>query len=229
MLAILLCRIFTYFAKKMDTLLIIAIIAAAYLIGSIPTAVWVGKIFFNIDIREHGSKNAGATNTIRVLGVKAGLPVFIIDVLKGFFAVNLATFIDISQSSEVIILIQLALGFAALLGHIFPIFAQFRGGKGVATLAGVVLALHPFATATAFGIFVLVVILTRYVSLGSMVAGLIFPFIIEFLFNNSSHTLLIFSIIVALLLIVTHIKNIKRLVKGEESKFRFNKHNNTTT
>ncbi len=212
----------------MDTFLIIAIIAAAYLIGSIPTAVWVGKFFFNIDIREHGSKNAGATNTIRVLGVKAGLPVFFIDVLKGFFAVNLATFIDISQSSEVIILIQLALGFAALLGHIFPIFAQFRGGKGVATLAGVVLALHPFATATAFGIFVLVVILTRYVSLGSMIAGLSFPFIIEFLFNNSSHTLLIFSIIVALLLIVTHIKNIKRLVKGEESKFRFNKHNNTT-
>ncbi len=213
----------------MDTLLIIAIIAAAYLIGSIPTAVWVGKIFFNIDIREHGSKNAGATNTIRVLGVKAGLPVFFIDVLKGVFAVNLATFIDISQSSELIILIQLALGFAALLGHIFPIFAQFRGGKGVATLAGVVLALHPFATATAFGIFVLVVILTRYVSLGSMIAGLSFPFIIEFLFNNSSHTLLTFSIIVAILLIVTHIKNIKRLVKGEESRFRFNKHNNTTT
>lgn len=229
MLAILVYRIFTYFAQKMDTLLIIAIIAAAYLFGSIPTAVWVGKIFFNIDIREHGSKNAGATNAIRVLGVKAGLPVFFIDVLKGFFAVNLATFIDISQSSEVIILIQLALGFAALLGHIFPIFAQFRGGKGVATLAGVVLALHPFATATAFGIFVLVVILTRYVSLGSMIAGLSFPFIIEFLFNNSSHTLLIFSIIVALLLIVTHIKNIKRLVKGEESKFRFNKHNNAST
>ncbi len=228
MLAFLLYRIFTYFAKKMDTFLIIAIIAAAYLIGSIPTAVWVGKFLFNIDIREHGSKNAGATNTIRVLGVKAGLPVFFIDVLKGFFAVNLAIFIDISQSSEVIILIQLALAFAALLGHIFPIFAQFRGGKGVATLAGVVLALHPFATATAFGIFVLVVILTRYVSMGSMIAGLSFPFIIEFLFNNSSHTLLIFSIIVALLLIVTHIKNIKRLVKGEESKFRFNKHNNTT-
>src|ERR1700761_351473 len=116
----------------------------AYLCGSIPTAVWIGQAFFNIDVREYGSGNAGATNTFRVLGKKAGIPVMLIDILKGWTATNLAFMIGVSTTgayhSVPFTNYQLALGIAAVMGHLFPVFAGFRGGKGIATLFGMVLA-----------------------------------------------------------------------------------------
>jgi glycerol-3-phosphate acyltransferase PlsY len=208
----------------MEIVIKIGLIGLAYLMGSIPTSVWVGKLFYGIDVREHGSGNAGATNTIRVLGLKAGIPVFLFDVFKGYAAVRLLYFTDfyIPQSGN-FISFQLLLGLAALLGHIFPVFAQFRGGKGVATLSGVVLALHPLATAIALGIFTISLIATRYVSLSSMIAGFLYPLILLFVFKNTNPTLIIFSMVIAILILFTHQKNIERLIRGEESKFKVKK------
>ena len=165
----------------MDSIYIqnILLILLAYLLGSIPTAVWIGKIFYNIDIREHGSGNAGTTNTFRVLGAKSGVPVFLFDVFKGWAAVKLIYFSGyyIPESGDYIN-IQLLLGVASLIGHIFPVYVGFKGGKGVATLLGIVIAIHPYAALTSFGIWIITMLLTRYVSLSSMVAGFSFPIII---------------------------------------------------
>lgn len=193
----------------------------AYLLGSIPTAVWLGKIFFHIDVREYGSKNAGATNTIRTLGLPAGLAVFAIDVLKGFAATNLYRLLIAwgGASASLWSLYAIIFGVCAVVGHIFPIFAGFRGGKGVATLCGVVLALHPLATLCALGVFAVVLATTRYVSLGSLTAGLSFPLFLFFLFRVRELPLLIFSILIASLLFVTHRANIGRLLHGTESRF----------
>ena len=148
----------------MEILSKIAIVFLAYLMGSIPTSVWVGKIFYGVDVREHGSGNAGATNTIRVLGLLPGIVVFIVDVLKGYLAVRLLYLTDFYiPKTGMFINFQLILGIAAMIGHIFPIFAQFRGGKGVAVLSGVVFALHPYATLIVFGIWIVSVIITGYV------------------------------------------------------------------
>lgn len=201
--------------------LIFILFVIAYLLGSIPTSVWVGKWFYGIDIREYGSGNAGATNTFRVLGWKAGLPVFIFDMLKGFAAVTLVAFPNISYSSNMFILYQLVFGVAAVLGHIFPIFAQFKGGKGVATLLGVVLALSPIPALMAFLIFVIVLLLFKYVSVGSIIAGISYPIIIWFIFPSNPIALKIAAIIMAVLLIITHRKNIIRLLNGTESKASF--------
>ncbi len=202
-------------------LYIVALAVIAYLLGSIPTAVWVGKAFFKIDVREYGSKNAGATNTIRTLGLPAGLSVFAIDLLKGFAATNLYRvllhFAPETLSSWS--LYAILFGVCAVLGHIFPLFAGFRGGKGVATLCGVVFALHPLATLCVLGVFAIVLIVTRYVSLGSMTAGISFPLFLFFLFDVRELPLLVFSFIVALLLLVTHRKNIVRLINHTESRF----------
>jgi glycerol-3-phosphate acyltransferase PlsY len=196
----------------------------AYILGSIPTSVWVGKFFYGIDVREHGSGNAGATNTIRVLGAKAGLPVFFIDMAKGYAAVRLLYLTDfyIPETGD-FVNFQLALGLAALIGHIFPLFADFRGGKGVATLTGIVLALHPLATLLTLLIFSIVLIITRFVSLSSMIAAFTFPFTLIFFFSHTTPSLIIFSMIIAVLLLFTHQKNIERLLKGEESKFKIKK------
>jgi acyl phosphate:glycerol-3-phosphate acyltransferase len=196
----------------------IVLIFAAYLIGSIPTAVWVGKIFYKIDVREHGSGNAGATNTFRVLGYKAGIPVLVVDIVKGIAAASLVTYTPILAHTNPYINYQIVFGLSALLGHIFPIFAGFRGGKGVATILGVVIGIHLASAAIAIGIFVLFLLVFRYVSLASMMAGLSFPIIIMTLFPNSPHSLTVFSVVVALLLIITHKKNIDRLLKKQESK-----------
>ncbi len=194
------------------------LIIAAYLIGSIPTAVWVGKIFYGLDIREHGSKNAGATNTFRILGKKAGIPVLIIDVLKGFAALKLAFITSFLPDTAAFINLQLALGGAALLGHIFPVYVGFKGGKGVATLLGVGLAIHLSATLISAGVFVLILLISRYVSLSSIIAGLTFPFIIIFIFKTTIVSLVIFSVVISVLLIITHQKNITRLINHQESK-----------
>lgn len=203
-------------------------IVFAYLLGSIPTSIWVGKIFYNLDVRDYGSGNAGATNTFRVMGAKAGFFVFFVDGLKGYAAVRLLYLTDFyTPETGFFINFQLALGMAAMIGHIFPVFASFRGGKGVATLAGVVLALHPMATLFTFGVFIITLLLTKYVSLSSMIAAFTFPFILIFAFSFTTPSLIIFSMVIAVLLLFTHQKNIERLLKGEEKRFRIKKKEKT--
>ena len=196
-------------------------IVLAYLLGSIPSAVWIGKKYYGIDIREHGSKNAGTTNMLRVLGRRAAAPVFALDFLKGFVAV---TVIELLQYDELIgpndiINLKIAAVVAAVLGHIFPIFAGFRGGKGVATLVGAVTGIYPPAILLCFGVWIVVLMISHYVSLSSMIAGCCFPvFTLISPKVNGSVPFVVFSFAIAVLLIVTHRKNIKRLREGTESK-----------
>lgn len=200
--------------------MVLALIGA-YLFGSVPSAVWIGRVFYGVDVREYGSGNAGATNTFRVLGKKAGIPVLLIDAMKGFAAVQLATLlVPNPYNSTVFINYQLALGITAVLGHIFPVFAGFRGGKGIATLLGVMLAVHYQGALLALSIFLLVFAISRFVSLGSMLAAVSFPFIIVLVFKTSVPSLIVFSMFIAILVLVTHQKNIERLFRREESKAR---------
>lgn len=198
------------------------LIIAAYLIGSIPTSVWVGKLFYHLDVRDHGSGNAGATNTIRVLGYKAGIPVLLFDVFKGWLAVQLIDFFPHDLfTADIRTYIKIALSIAAVVGHIFPVYAGFRGGKGVGTLAGVGIALYPIAFLVVLGIFIVCLILTRYVSLSSILASVSFPFIVIFMIHVTNPGLIILSVLVALFVPVTHRKNIQRLLKGTETRFQF--------
>ncbi|MDR1348493.1 MAG: glycerol-3-phosphate 1-O-acyltransferase PlsY [Prevotellaceae bacterium] len=200
----------------------------AYLTGSISSAVFVGKRFFKIDIRNYGSKNAGATNILRVLGPKAALPVFVFDLLKGIVAVVLVRFTDLQHETNLYVSFQILLGVCVVMGHIFPIFTQFKGGKGVATTAGVVLAMHPYAMMMVLGIFGLCLLTSRYVSLSSITAAVCFPVIVIIVFGeifneDETVTMKIFSIIAAIMIIFTHRTNIKRLLNGTESKISFGK------
>jgi glycerol-3-phosphate acyltransferase PlsY len=193
--------------------------AGAYLLGSIPTAVWIGRAFHNIDVREHGSGNAGATNVIRVLGWKTGIPVLVIDLAKGWLAAMLPVFLKLAEpESSAMVNFQIIAGVLSIIGHIFPIFAEFRGGKGVGTVFGVLLALHPLLTLSCIGVFLFVLLLTGIVSVSSMTAGLAFPLLLFFLFDTPSIAFRIFSVVVAIALILTHRKNIGRLLKGEEKR-----------
>jgi glycerol-3-phosphate acyltransferase PlsY len=201
--------------------LVAVFVILAYLIGSIPTAVWIGKAFYNIDVREFGSGNAGATNTFRVLGQKAGIPVLIIDILKGALAVSLAFLSPYVFESDEFVNLQLALGIAALVGHIFPVFAGFRGGKGVATILGIVMCILPLSCCLSLFVFLIVLFSSRMVSLSSMIGGVAFPFVLYFIFGNTNPILTTFSIVVAVLLIVTHRKNIVRILNKQESKIKF--------
>ncbi len=196
----------------------------AYLSGSIPTSVWVGRIFYDIDIRTQGSGNAGATNTMRILGWKAGVPVMIIDVLKGWFAVYLYIFFapEVMNESS-LVLYKIGLASAAVVGHVFPVFAGFRGGKGIATLLGVGIALYPTAVFFVLGIFTIILLVTGFVSLSSVVGAISFPVIVIFFFNPNSIPLIILAICVGLFVPVTHRKNIVRLINGTEPKFRIKK------
>lgn len=200
--------------------LYLLIVPAAYLIGSIPTSVWVGRLFYKLDVRQHGSGNAGATNTIRVLGWKAGLPVFAFDVFKGWLAVKLADFIALTPMDEPqMTWLKMALAAAVVLGHVFPVFAGFRGGKGVATLLGVGMALYPKTVWLVLAVFLNVLLLSGYVSLGSIVSAILFPVADLLVFNQQNPWLIGLSVFVALFIPYTHRKNIRRLVKGEESRF----------
>jgi len=191
----------------------------SYLLGSIATAVWVGKIFHKVDVREHGSGNAGATNVIRVLGWKTGVPVLLIDVLKGWTAGMLPVFFNLAGDGTALITnYQIAAGLAVVIGHIYPVFAGFRGGKGVATIAGVLLAIHPLLTISCFGVFLCVLLISGYVSLSSMIAGITFPVFLFLFFETPSVFFKVFSVAVAIALLFTHRKNISRLLTGEESK-----------
>jgi len=195
------------------------LVILAYLIGSIPTSVWVSQYFFDIDIRDYGSGNAGATNSYRVLGPKWGTWVMIIDMLKGIAAVKLALLLpEYSDNAVNLQNLQTGLGLAAVIGHIFPIWADFRGGKGVATLFGLVLGISPWTALSCVGIFVVVLYLTRFVSLSSILASIAFPVFILVIFNVDNPLYRVFAITVALMVLLTHQKNIGRLLKGNESK-----------
>jgi acyl phosphate:glycerol-3-phosphate acyltransferase len=203
----------------MNILHLIFSIVIAYLLGSIPSAVWIGKRFHNIDVREHGSGNAGTTNTIRVLGWTTGIPVLIIDIVKGWLASMLPVFFHLAdQGSALMTNLQLITGIIAIIGHILPVFAGFRGGKGVATVFGVFLALQPLLTLCVIGVFLFVFLTTGIVSISSMCAGISFPLFLLMIFDTPSTLFKIFSIIVGIALLVTHRTNIGRLWRGEETK-----------
>jgi acyl phosphate:glycerol-3-phosphate acyltransferase len=203
----------------------VVLIVAAYLIGSIPTAVWISRYFFGIDIRDYGSGNAGATNTYRTLGKKWGTIVMVGDVLKGIAATSLYILLPYYMGNEwERTNFMIGLGLAAVLGHIFPIWADFRGGKGVATLFGMVVAIQPVVAACCVGVFLLVLYVTRFVSLSSILASIAFAVFILYIFNEKEPLYRIFAITVALLVVLTHQKNIGRLLRGEESKVPILKH-----
>jgi len=190
---------------------------AAYLLGSVPTSVWLGRALKGVDLREHGSGNAGATNAFRVLGKAIGSAVLLLDMLKGFLAVNLALMQhEIVPDTEAWMILKIGLGLVAVLGHIFPVFAGFRGGKGVATVTGVALAVHPFAALAAMGVYLLVFLLTRISALGSLIAVLSYPVWMILVFRPDYLSIRIFSLVVLLLVLITHRSNILRLVRNEE-------------
>ena len=203
----------------------------SYLTGSFPSAVWVGKIFYNKDVREYGSGNAGATNTFRVLGKSAGVPVLLLDVFKGWVSVNYIIFLSedfIPISGNVTSTqfeIQLAFGIAAVVGHLFPIFTGFRGGKGIATLLGILIGLNFTAALFSLLIFVFVFVISKYVSLASILASITFPAVVFLILKESevNSSLEMFAIFVPVLTLITHQKNIERLIRGEENKAKFGK------
>jgi glycerol-3-phosphate acyltransferase PlsY len=198
----------------------------AYLIGSIPSAIWVGRKFYGIDVREHGSGNAGATNVFRVLGKGPGTVVLLMDIIKGFLSVILAYQMGYyfaepgTQSSQMTGFFPVAFGVLSVVGHMLPIFAKFKGGKGVATLFGVIIALDPRVAGLALLVFVVVNIVTGYVSVGSLMAGLSIPVLFLQVFGYRDVSLIVFSVSVGILIVYTHRKNIRRLMAGEETKSR---------
>ncbi len=208
-----------------ENLLLVAGGVLAYLMGSFSSAVWIGKWFYNTDVRAHGSGNAGATNTIRVLGTKAGVIVMLLDIVKAWGAVMLAhPFAGDSLSANQLIDYKILLGALAVLGHVFPVFTGFKGGKGVASLVGVIIALYSldiFLIVLAW--FALVFIVTRYVSLASITASVLFAILAIFVFHEQNILLIILAALIAIFIPITHHKNIKRLLKGEESKLTFRK------
>ena len=198
----------------------------AYLIGSIPSAIWVGRKFYGIDVREHGSGNAGATNVFRVLGKGPGTVVLLMDIIKGFLSVILAYQMGYyfaeagTHSSQMTGFFPVVFGVLSVVGHMLPIFAKFKGGKGVATLFGVIIALDPRVAGLALLVFVVVNIVTGYVSVGSLMAGLSIPVLFLQVFGYRDVSLIVFSVSVGILIVYTHRKNIRRLMAGEETKSR---------
>ncbi len=195
----------------------------AYLIGSVSSSVWIGRIFYHKDVRQYGSHNAGTTNTIRTLGLAPGIVVLVVDAFKGWLAVRLDFLFLTEATLHLRVYFDVALAVAAVLGHVFPVYTGFKGGKGVATLMGVVLAVYPEAFVASVLIFTLVFVLTRYVSLASILAATAFPFLEIFLFRQTEPALRFFSVFIGLFIVITHRKNIGRLLHGKESKLSFNK------
>ena len=193
----------------------------AYFIGSIPSAIWVSKWFFGVDVRDYGSNNAGATNTFRVIGRVAGFTVLFFDILKGWVSVKILTSLILyePQSSEFINM-QLVVGITAVLGHVFPIYEKFQGGKGVATLMGIILAINFSAAIGCVVIFLLIFIFTSYVSLGAIVAAIFFPIITIFIIRVESISVVYFSFFISILVILTHKPNIYRLLNKDENKMK---------
>ncbi|MEJ6589159.1 MAG: glycerol-3-phosphate 1-O-acyltransferase PlsY [Crocinitomicaceae bacterium] len=201
----------------------VIVIFVCYLIGSIPSAVWIGKFVHGIDIREHGSKNAGATNTFRVFGKKSGSVVLFLDVAKGYLAASFPLLLSgmyLGFKDEVLIL-QLTASFCAIIGHVFPVFAHFRGGKGVASSLGIIIAVNPDTAFICLTCFLLVFVIWKYVSLGAIVAAILFPFVSYFFMMEDARIMIVFSVIISLIVLMSHRKNIHRLVRGEENKMNF--------
>ncbi len=208
--------------NRMKELLLIFI---AYLLGSIPTALIISRHFFGVDIRDYGSGNMGATNTFRVLGSRYGTIVMIFDMLKGMAAVALYNFLPYYFHNELERTnFMIGLGLAAVAGHIFPIFAGFRGGKGVATLFGMLLAVQPIIAVSCVGVFLFVLYLTRYVSLSSILAALCLPICVLWIWNEHEVMYRVFALLVAALVVLTHQKNIGRILRGVESRIPILKH-----
>jgi len=210
-------RIFAY--PKPESMNEMMLVVLAYLLGSIPTSIWVSKAVFGIDIRQYGSGNPGATNTFRVLGSKWGAFVMISDISKGVIATSLYILIPFYLQNELARTnFMIVLGMAAVLGHIFPIWADFKGGKGVATILGMALAIQPIVALICIIVFLITLFTTRFVSLSSMLASVVFMVLILFIFNEKETSYRVFAIIVAFMVVVTHQKNIGRLLNGKENK-----------
>ena len=213
----------------MGTVLII--LGLSYLVGSIPASLWAGQLFENVDLREHGSGNAGATNAFRVLGWEAGVIAMIVDLGKGVLAAGVIPFLVGMEGIphwglvpwEAQTVLCIAAGLTAVVGHIFPVWAGFQGGKGVNTSAGVLLALTPQTTLIVVALFVVVLLISRYVSLASMMAAVAFPSAVairRYLFgiDRLDPSLLIFGIFLCVAVLVAHRSNIRRLLRGEENR-----------
>jgi acyl phosphate:glycerol-3-phosphate acyltransferase len=233
-------------------LTLLAILALSYVIGSIPTSLMAGKMLKGIDIRQFGSGNAGGTNAFRVLGWKPGLIVTLIDIVKGVVAAvsvvaffrhhPIGAFPDINE-----VALRLLAGMSAVIGHVFTLFAGFKGGKGVSTAAGMLIGIAPVSMLMVVGIFLLTVYLSRHVSVASMLAAIAFPLIIAvrkyifelgggldyyvklfgsqlFFHDSLDYHLMIFGLVVALAILYTHRANIRRLISGTESRVTFGKH-----
>ena len=206
----------------MEIVAIVLGIVIAYLMGSTPTAVWFGKIMYNVDVREHGSGNPGATNTFRVLGKRAGVIVMLGDIMKGLLATSLATLLVNLQFIPVqnLVTFKLIFGIAAVLGHIFSVFLNFKGGKGVATLLGMMIAIHYEVALLSIAVFVVSLLISKYVSLSSMLGALAFPCFLVFVprFQTSEPLLIIFGFFLFIVIVWTHNKNIRRIIEGDENK-----------
>lgn len=197
----------------------------AYVLGSMPFSVWIGKLFYGIDVRDHGSKNAGATNTFRVLGRKAAIPVLCLDILKGLLAASLiyifeknAAEYQLAHDTSSFVFIKIFCGIMAIVGHLYPVFAQFRGGKGVATLFGVIIGLNPEGALIGFSFFLIVFFIFNYISLGSIIGSLVYLMYSIFIDNEDRNAMIVFAVLQFLLMIITHWNNIKRLRSGTENK-----------
>ena len=202
----------------------VLLILIAYVLGSIPNALWVGKTFKNIDVREHGSKNTGSTNAARVLGAKLGIFTLILDILKGALPTYLGIVLGanlLTRMTGIDKLDIIVIGMAAILGHTFSLFLKFKGGKAVATTLGVFLVLVPYAILILLVVFFVIFGLTKYVSLASVISAVALPIAVYFTTRHIPLTIL--GIIIGLLVIIRHKENIKRLINGTESKLSFSK------
>jgi len=217
-------RIFDY--PKPDPMNEMMLVVLAYLLGSIPTSIWVSKAVFGIDIRQYGSGNPGATNTFRVLGSKWGAFVMTVDISKGLIATSLYVLMPFYLHNELARTnFMILLGMAAVIGHIFPIWADFKGGKGVATILGMALAIQPIVALICILVFLITLFSTRFVSLSSMMAGVVFMVLILFIFREKETSYRLFAIIVAIMVVATHQRNIGRLLHGKENKAQLFKKN----
>ncbi len=203
-------------------LTLIFFLLVAYLLGSIPMAVWYGKIFFGIDVRKHGSGNAGATNVLRTFGNKAGFIVFFLDFLKGFTATKLPEWFNLCNHQD-LLNYQMLFVVAAVAGHIVPVFAQFKGGKGIAVLFAGVCAMDIRVALICITVFILLVWITKYISVGSIVASVISPFVAGYFHDWQEYGFILFCSAIGITVVYLHRTNIKRLLAGNENKFSFKK------
>lgn len=212
-------------------LALFVVVILSYLIGAIPSSLWMGKIFFDTDIRNHGSGNAGATNTFRILGWKAGVIVLLIDFGKGLLTTTVISGlawsigdgpVSLYSGWEVEPMLVIFAGVAAVVGHMFPVYAKFSGGKGAATACGMLYGIEPVSISISLAIFLIVMISTRYVSLGTIIASLIYPFsqlTLRYGFKwDIDGSIILFSSILALAIVIKHKGNINRLLSGNENR-----------